>query len=229
MQGRTLIDIVLARCQDLGLTGASGQVDASAVELMVLHVLQSLADSFDFDTLTKVVDPLFVTSTGQDTYALPEDFGRLLMPHDEEGSGLRCRSSATNEWALVYRDPLALRRQRSTTQTRPAYFTLLAGKQLLLDPPPDANGTTGYIGVGIYIHAITAELLEGEVPLNHPAALVDMTVARLAADKSHPQTPLLVGQAEQARGRSINANARTRQQFQSRTSRTWTRQHTRVR
>ena len=219
MQTRTVVDMVLARCQDLGLKGESGQVDGSAVELMLLHVLQGLADSYDLDGLTKISDPMFVTSTGQTTYALPEDWGRRLTPQDDDTSGIRCRSSATNEWDLKYRDPMEFRRQRSTTNTRPAYFTLLSGNTLELDPPPDGNSGVGYLGVGVYIQAITADLLDGEVPLSHPAALVDMTVARLAADKSHPNQQLLAAQGEQARSQLLNHNARMKQQFQSRTGR----------
>ena len=223
---RTVVDMILSRAQDLGLKGESGQVDGSTVELALLHTVQRLADSWDFDTLTQIANPMFTTGTGEDTYRLPEDFGRLLFPQDDQESGVFIYDG-TNEQVLVYRDPFTFYKNRSTTNQRPAYFTLLTGKQLRLDPPPDSNGTNAYRGRGVYSIAITEELLEGEVPLAQPAALVDMTVAALAVDKSHANQAVLLQQGEIARSRIVNANARMRQQFQSKHGRTW--RHTRVR
>ena len=146
MQMRTLIDTILARCAALKLRSSeSGAVDASAVELLVLHELQKLSDSYDFETLMVQADPLFVTAPGQRTYALPEDFQRFLLPKDDHETGLRLHNG-TSEGVMVYREPETFRRMWGTTNGHPGSYTLLAGPVISVDPPPD---TTSYRGVGI--------------------------------------------------------------------------------
>jgi len=223
MHFRTIIDRIAQRCQALGLTqGDTGQIDVSAIELHLLHVMQGLAERHDFDTLTNIAEPMFVTRTGERTYRLPEDFGRLVTPQDDQTSGLLI-DDGTNEYPLTYRDPELHRRQQSPTNQRPMYFTVLAWARIRLDPPPDGNGTNnpGYTGIGTYIQAITADILDGEVPFTHPASLVDMTLAQLAGDRSHPQSAFLLQQALRAESQLINHMRRMQQQFQSTSSRQW--------
>lgn len=220
MHMRLLIDLILSRCQTLGLTGTTQTpVDASAVELTLLHVLQGLSDGYDFETLTRIGDPyFFVTRVGERQYALPDDFQRFLLPKDEQTDGLSLHDGTT-EWELTYKIPGEFRRQWSTTNGKPQSYTLLYGPTVMLDPPPDANSTTGYRGVGAYIRTITPDLLEGEVPMLFPGALLDMALGQLATDQPVASTPLLIQQAETARTRMLNAHARLRQQFQPRHTR----------
>jgi hypothetical protein len=227
MHCRTVVDWILGRCQELGLTSEeSGQVDAAAVELALLQVLQSVADSWNIDGLTVIADPMFVTHTGQRSYPLPEDFGRFITPRDAHESGVLL-SDGTHEWPLHYREPFHFRREWSTTATRPAYFTLTGGGTLQLDPPPDANNSTHYTGIGIYMRAVTPDLLDGVLPVAQAAHLIDMTVGHLAVEKGHPAHVLLATKGQQALGRLVNGNARMRQQFQSTSGRVW--RHTRRR
>jgi hypothetical protein len=219
MQMRQLVDTILARCQALKLQSpTTGLVDTAAVELMLLHVLQGLSDTYDFETLQVFGNPLFVTVPGERTYALPDDFQRFLLPKDAETDGLWLHDGY-NANLLTYRSTDDFRRQWSVTNGPPMYFSLGAGPSVVLDPPPDTNTATsqvGYHGVGTYIRTVTPDLLDGAVPLLFPAALVEMTLAVLALDSGHAATPVLLVQGEQARTRLVNAHARLAQQFQSR-------------
>jgi hypothetical protein len=222
MQMRQLVDTILARCSALKLQNpTTGLVDTAAVELMLLHVLQGLSDAYDFETLMVIGNPLFITVPGQRTYALPDDFQRFLLPKDAETDGLWLHDGY-NAGLLTFRSTDDFRRQWSVLNGTPRYFSLGAGPSIVIDPPPDTNTATsqvGYHGVGTYIRTITPELLDGPVPIPFPAGLVEMTLAVLALDNSHPATPLLLAHGEQARGRLLNAHARQAQLFQSRTSR----------
>jgi hypothetical protein len=193
-------------------------IDASAIEVQILHTLQGLADSYDFETLTVLSDRLFVTHPGVRTYALPDDFQRFLLPKDEQDHGLFLHNG-THEAPLIYREPPLWRRGWSTTNGRPQYYTLTAGPLVHLDPPPDANGTTGYRGTGCYIRTLTADALDGPVPLLFPAGLIDIVLAQVATDYPGPASGVLREDGEKARTRLINAHGRMRQQFHPRAGR----------
>lgn len=219
METRQVIDTILGRAMLLGLTTSPGhQVDASAVELLVLQTVQGLAETFDLDFLTVITERMFSTQTGERRYTLPSDFGRFVTPRDDNESGLLL-SNGTNESPLRYREPLIFRQQQSTTNNRPGYFTLVNGPAVLLDPPPDANSGTPYTGTGVYILAVTPALLDQDWPIPQASCLVDMVLGMFASDSSHPQSQLLFAKGEQARARLLNATVRQRQQFQSKTGR----------
>ncbi len=217
MQGRLVLDILLARASTLNLltTMSGGTVDAAAVELRLLYELQKLSETFDFELLTVISTNLFATQAGERQYALPADFGRFLNPNDEGEEGLFL-TDGTTESALHYRAPWLFRSQQTTTNGRPAYFTVLRGSVLQLDPPPD---TTAYTGTGVYIKAIDTSVLDLDYPVVQSGCLVDMVLGTLALDAQHPQAPSLLALADRARGRLLNANARQRQRFQSKTGR----------
>ncbi len=219
MRGRLVLDLILARASSLGLTtAAGGAVDAASVELTLLYTLQTLAETFDFDLLTVISDPLLATQTDERQYALPPDFGRLMTPHDDLESGLFL-DDGTNEHPLRYRDPITFRQEQTTTSQRPAYFTIVHGPALRLDPPPDSNSNAGYTITGVYIRTVDVSILEEDVPMFQTGCLVDMVLGTLAMDHGHANAALYLQRGEQARGRLINTNARMRQQFQSKTGR----------
>lgn len=218
---RTLIDTILARCAALGIKNNAemNAVDASAVELLLLHTLQGLADGYDWELFITTGEPLFATVPGVRSYALPEDFQRFLLPNDENTSGLFLWDGTT-EWTLTYLQTEEFRRQWQRTAGKPLWFTLAAGPMVLLDPPPD--DTALYVGSGTYIRTITPAILDENVPILFPSALVEMTLAPLAIDASHASSQALLAASEVARTRLINAYARQAQKFQTRGGRVFT-------
>ena len=221
MYMRTLIDTILARCAALGIKNNAdiNAVDASAVELMLLHVLQGLTDGYDWEMFLTTAEPLFASQAGVLSCALPEDFQRFLLPNDEQTSGLFLWDGTT-EWGLTYLQPEEFRRQWQRTAGKPVWFTLTAGPTVVLDPPPDA--TAAYVGSGTYVRTMTPAILDENVPILFPSALVEMTLAPLALDAAHVASQGLLATADVARTRLINAYARQAQRFQTRTGRALT-------
>lgn len=191
MQTRLLLDMVATRMLDWP---GEGRPDMAAIELAYLHVLQMLSDIADFDGLMCVNPTWARTQPGQDTYALPPDFGRFPLPTDDEDTGIFLDQGGRLD-GLRYRNPLALYRERQIGEGRPQWYTLAPGHQCTLNPTPD----TEYALMLVYMRAITVALLDEIVPIDHPALLLPLILAQLAEDQGHPLAPSFTQQAQQAR------------------------------
>lgn len=214
MDYETILNRVLGRARRLKLTmPETGLVDAADCALSLHSTLSQLLGHYDLDAFT-VAGTLFVTSAGVDTYALPADFGRLLVPQDRDASGLTLLTSATASPAdLTYRDPALFHRLRSTTTGRPGFFTF-SGKRVVLDPTPDSNSDSDYTVTGVYMQEVSLDALEDiDLPLTYGAVLEHTALAQLASDSGSPQAQVLLLEAAGATTALVNHEYRTRLQY----------------
>lgn len=217
MKYSDLLDILLIRARRLRL----GEAVVNELEAAMFDTLVWLSDTYDLDAFITLDDAMYLTSTNQETYSLPSDFGRLLHPvkpnssHDAL-SGLYAYDG-TSLLPLTYKHPLEWNDLDRTTAgaTAPSTFTIM-GRTLYLNPLPDANGTAAYRGRGQYIKALEPFELDEEVLLDHPHVLVSQTLFRLAGDT--PEMPantltLLAREATRDLTALVNDQARTRQEY----------------
>jgi len=208
-----LLDMLLLRAQDVGLTEEdSGKVDVTSLLQRVVHILETLSDTYDLDALTMTATPLVTTQSGQRDYALPPDFKRFINPRDHDESGLFLIRNGQSR-PLGYRDPWTLERQKTETAGIPAFFTRLGGV-IRLDPPPDDNDGAQYTLSGLYIRHTSRETLETDIQQLPAALLLDMALAQYALDKGDVRAPALLVESEKARTRLLNHVARQKQRFQ---------------
>ena len=204
MQYRAVVDMVIPRAMRMGLVDAeTGQVDAVEVEMALLRYIQWLVAKYDLDAFTTLNEEIATTSTGRRDYPLPEDFGRLMQPDDRDEHGLFVHDG-TNLHRLRYRDPQEWLRLQTSTNNRPTYFTII-GRDLQLDPPPDANNSNHYTLRGTYIQDVNDFSLDDELPVPLAAA-TEGTLDRLA--NPEPVTEVMAS--------VVHAQRRTRQPFQRR-------------
>ena len=113
------------------------------------------------------LDPVLSLTTGQRAYKLPENFPDNFVRHAGErfyaplnlgGDKWCCKlDDGTSEALLSYESPSQFfsKNLRAESNNRPSVYTILStpvGKrQLLVSPPPDANGTAGYTIDGLYL------------------------------------------------------------------------------
>jgi hypothetical protein len=218
MRYQEYLDIVLGRCRTLTfLDPETKQVDAAEVELATYMALLEINDGWDLDTFIIVNENMGVTQEGLTRYALPADFGRLRVPRDKDEAGIFLTGpDDTQPVPLDYRDHEDWFRKKTTTQSRPSYFTISGNDTLLLDPPPDDNGGDNYIIQGVYIKSLTSLDGNDSLMVSHPTALIASTLARLAIDKGAAQGAILVAERDKQLSKLVNNQARARQQFRPR-------------
>jgi len=188
-----------------------GDVDDGELRIGVYFTLQRIVDRYDLDSYTVMSDGMVMTNAGQERYPLPEDFGRLVHPRGTKISGLLIYDgSSTTD--LVYKIPQDFIRLERTQQGRPSTFTIL-GRDMLLNPLPDANGTTNYTVRGSYIREVARFKDDDPVLLHEPTVLVAMTLYQVAADRGMVQANALLVETQQALTSLVGGQARTRQQF----------------
>lgn len=208
---------ITAAAHAAGLLSGSGQVDVGQVESALLHALRQLSQTIDIDGFKQSLDPMFQTLTGEDTYALPPDFGRLTRPDDEADSGLFIYDVANdaNASGLRIMELSEMLRRRDSAASRPTHFALVSGNQLRLFPAPDAGSESqGYHVCGVYIIHMSARAFDGDVPLPDHTYLRDAAMAQMAMQLGHPQAPALTAQAAMSYSRMVNEHLRLSQAFQ---------------
>ena len=122
--------------------------------------LNEITGLVEWDWAVIYLDPVIRTETGTASYTLPEDFpDQFIRYSGEDGDRYCCKLyDGSTETLLTYKSPaqffgLSL---SSATNSKPADYTLVstsAGRrQIRFNPPPDANGDTGYYEIqGAYI------------------------------------------------------------------------------
>ena len=191
-----LADMLEGRAKRLGIPD-----DAADLLLAAWNVLSNMTDTYDLPSFMVQNDAMFQTLPGHTSYPLPEDFGRLLGTTDqlylgasgETGqSGIFLVGGTDKPFPLPFREAIAFRNQATLEWNKPQHFTL-AGRRIVLDPPPDANKGANYIAQGVYMASVLRPDLdlEGEILLNEPTALVAATLYQVASDRGLPQAAAL--------------------------------------
>ena len=217
MQYTTFLDIVAGRCRTLTwLDSESKQVDVGEIELAAYAALLEISDSLDLQSFQVVNDHIATTQAGTRIYALPGDFGRLIVPRQDNESGLFIGRGTEQPTALRWRSAEEFVRLRQSEPGQPVWFTFSDNAYILLDPPPDSNGGSNYTLSGVYIKRVEALDGNANILVSHPTALIAATLARLALDKNAAQAPALVAEKTAALTRLANHHSRVMQKFQPR-------------
>lgn len=197
-----------------------GVPDDVADALLVAHnVLQNFVDVYDLPGYHRFNDAMFQTLSGQTTYPLPEDFGRLLKVRDQlflgtpgtGQSGFFLAGGDLAPFPLNYDEPIAFRNGVRSQRGKPHHFTM-SGRQLILDPPPDDNKGDNYLGQGVYVAKVERPDLglEGEIYLEEPSVLISATLYQMASDRGLPQVQTLLAEHTSLMSAMANNAARAR-------------------
>ncbi len=196
-----LLDILMTRAERLGLTAADGHADATELELYIYHSLLGIVESIDVPAYMQRDNNIAITKAGQADYAVPKEFGRLILPRVRNRRGIFLYDEVKNE-DLEYIEPNSFSRKTSVSDRRPVQFTVMQRK-LWLYPTPDGNATNNYRIRGLYMLKVERPGLEEDVLLDHPTALVEDALFRLATDMNRlPQG--LAATRQEAMGRLVN-------------------------
>lgn len=121
--------------------------------------LADLVSKAPFDWSLQHLDPAVATIAGRKEYALPENFPEnFVAAGGLKGDQYVCKlDDGTNENPIDYVAPAQYFSEniRATSNGTPSKYTIMSaasgGKQILLYPPPDANGSVGYYTIdGLY-------------------------------------------------------------------------------
>lgn len=208
-----LTDILIGRCYDLKLFG-DGQVDVARIELAILDVEMEIAGRFVLDAYLVVNEAMFVTQSGESTYILPDDFGRVLPPREELRTGIFVNDGTTNAELERITAERLVREALPVRTGKPARFRLAPDRKMELAPLPDSNNSSNYTVRGMYIRRITRRESEDSLDLTHPEALRDGVLAQLAGDRGHGAAAQFKADYERNLARLGNAQGREHQQFQ---------------
>lgn len=178
---RDIIDILIPRAERLGLAQPEmNKVDAVELELYMFNALLDLVELNDLDVYTVRNTYMAQTLSGVDTYPLPDDFGRLILPRVLLKRGIQI-DDTIDLFDLEYLDPQQLVAKRAPKRERPRQFTVLQ-RNIILYPPPDDNTGNNYTLRGLYIERISRPELDDDILLDYPTALVEETLFRMASD-----------------------------------------------
>ena len=220
MRYQQFLDIVLGRCRSLTFLDANTrQVDAGEVELAAYNAILDINDGWDLDFFTVINDRIAVTTTGEPSYAVPGDFGRLLAPNEDNETGIFIlTTSDASPTPIRYREHTEWYRRQSPSTGQPSHFTINNNDTLVLDPTPDSNADVHYIIQGTYIKNIESFGADDALLVSHPTALIAATLERLAIDRGATQTPVLIAESNRQKSKLVNSQARIRQLFRPRFS-----------
>src|SRR5712691_7109927 len=176
-----LLDIIMQRADRIGLVdNVTKNADAAELELYMFHALLSIVELVDLNDYTVRSNNLASTTSGKDTYALPDNFGRLIATRVRVRRGIYVNDTA-KDYDLEYVDPNVFKRNEILLPQRPSKFTVI-GRDLLLAPIPDSNGANNYRIHGVYIEQVSRPDLDDVVKLPYPTALIDEAIYILAGD-----------------------------------------------
>jgi hypothetical protein len=181
MRYAELLDIVQLRAEQLGIKDpATDRTDSAVLEIYIHQALIDISEMADVPALMRNDALLFVTESGVNTYQLPMDWGRLIMPRVRNRRGIYLYDGI-QQFDLEHTDPNVLARQYSSTLARPRQFTVVE-RQLMLFPTPDNNSGLNYTIKGVYVVRQERPNLDDEVRVPYPGMLIDLTLYRAAAD-----------------------------------------------
>ena len=199
-----LITQLKPRAQRLGLIDpAVGLVDEDELKVYVRSAAQYFANRYQLQHFLNMNRELFRTSASVESYTIPANYG-FIAPDDTRRSGIAAADSdGTNTTNLEYYEPVRFNLIRSTTESKPAWFTVI-GNLMYFGPIPDA----------IYIiEAVERAVQDGEeIPEPYVAAVETETLWRMAADQGKA-TQVLADERLQLTRSMVNNEARTRQKF----------------
>ena len=182
--------------------------------------LQELQAKAPWDWGLTHLDPAIATQTGLQSYALPENFAENFERYGgEKGDDYCCKlDDGSNENVLPYVSPVAFFSQniRAASNGRPTKYTVMTsgngGRELLLYPKPDANGSTGYYTVdGLYrpVWNLAEQAQMQVVPGNSP--IIKYAVLRRIDPKNYQSqyvealSYLMFNAAQQRQGQLVPA------------------------
>lgn len=165
------------RAERLGLLEPESK-HADSVELM-LYLFQALLDtveSADIPAYMKYDDLITRTERNTPDYALPEDFGRLILPRTRNKRGFYLYDGVNNV-NLDYMEPPAFFARVGLPASIPNFFTI-AEERLWLSAAPGA----AYTVRATYMKQMTRPELEDPVLLQYPTTLIETALHRMATD-----------------------------------------------
>ena len=199
-----IITQLTPRLQRLGLVDpVTSFVDASEVETYVMASVCYLAIIYQLQHFLQMNRGLFRTVASVEFYPLPPHYG-FWSPEETRRSGfVIAESDGTSPNNLEYYDPARFNLLRSTTNGKPARFTLMQNF-MYLQPIPD----------GVYsIEALDRPVQDvDEVPDPYVPAVKIETLWRMASDLGKA-TALLADERTQKLRTLVNGEARQRQRF----------------
>jgi len=204
MDRSTLITQMLPRAQRLGLVDPqTGYIDREEISHYLQASVRYLANRYQLQHFLKMNRELFRTEVGMESYVVPPNYG-FWYPDETRKSGLAVTNSDGTQTAnLEYFDPPRFNLFRTTTQNKPAWFTLMEGL-LYLQPIPDAT----YL-----IEAIERPIQDGaDIPEPYVAAVEIETLWRMASDLGKA-TVLLDRERLELLRTLVNGEARMQQKF----------------
>lgn len=161
------------------------RVNEGRLERCLVETMMDILDEVDLDAFTLIDQAIATTATGTRTYALPTTFRRLLLnARDQNENGLRI-SDGTSIFPLWHQQMAVFNQGLVTTNARPRRF-VLAGTNIVVDPPPDSNSTNNYTIRGTYIQNFDYSRfdLTQTMPFREPQALQDAVLARYLGQPS---------------------------------------------
>lgn len=203
----TLTDLLTQlkpRAQRLKLVDPqTGFVDEDELTAYIQGAMRSLATTYQLQHFLTINRELFRTTDGVESYTLPDTYGFVAPIRDRESGILVSASDGTNPLNLVYYDPVHYNLVRSTTESKPTWFTVTEGL-MYLSPIPDA----------IYIiEAVERAVQEGStIPAPYAEAIEAETLYQLASDMG-TVTPMLVEARQRLLKKMVNDESRFRQRF----------------
>lgn len=204
MQLTAFISQIKPRAQRLGLVDpVTGYVDEDELAVYTANACRYLANRYQLQHFLKMNRELFLTEDGIESYSLPDGYG-FWSPEDDRRSGFAVSDSdGTNTVDLTYYDPMRFNLERTTNESKPAWFTLI-DSLMYLNPIPD----TTYI-----IEAISRPVQDGEqIPEPYVAAVQSEILWRLASDMGKA-TATLGEERTQILMRTANDEKRLQQNF----------------
>lgn len=177
MHYEDLLDIMQQRAERLGLTVKDGDTaDTAELELYLFQALLDLAELTDIPAYMLYNQTLATTVPGQQSYELPETFGRLVLPRVRNRRGIYLFDGLRNR-DLEYLTPPSFSSHMGGVLAKPRQFTVM-GRDLWLFPIPDSS----YSVRGTYLQAVKRPELTDEVMLPYPTSLIEQALFRLASD-----------------------------------------------
>lgn len=199
-----LITQLKPRAQRLALVDPNtGYVDEDELDVYVKGAVRYLANRYQLQHFLEMNRELFRTVQSVESYAIPANYG-FIAPDDTRRSGIAAADSdGTNTTNLVYYEPVRFNLIRSTTESKPAWFTVI-GNLMYFGPIPDA----------IYIiEAVERAVQDGEeIPESYVATVEAETLWRMASDQGKA-TQFLADERLQLTRSMVNNESRARQKF----------------
>ena len=210
---RDLIPLLQTRADRLGLIDVqTGRSDPDELGRYMAVAVTYFREKYDLDEFITIDRALFQTQVSEESYALPNGFGRLLTPENRDYGGITLSATdGTNQRPMEYKPPAVFNDTFDTSETgEPVEFTI-TGRWMRLSPTPDDE----YLVGGTYVERNTFAL-DDLMPMMLESPLVTRTLTILAADMGRVNQ-LLALEYQDALSVLANGQARRKIQFQRRT------------